>query len=250
MREPGSPPRLRPRTWPRPQEPTRQRSRSSPPPPISPDLTTNGSLWSVPGSGWRWRGRALRRGGHGSWGRRGTDSQGWGQHAAASYLPRSPPRWARRAAARTPGCSRRPAWRTRVPARRGLGGADLAGPGSQGGGRPGLCRIPPDQPRRRQALAISYGSPRAVSRSVDLARCAVAAIYGRREASRPRRPRSHGAAVLPRRLRPACRCSRRPRRRPGPAANWRGKSTAGEHRPLPRRPRRSGGRAGSTRTGA
>ena len=42
--------------------------------------------------------------------------------------------------------------------------------------------LPTDQPRRRQALAILYRSPRAVSRSVDLARYAVAAIYGRREA--------------------------------------------------------------------
>ena len=42
--------------------------------------------------------------------------------------------------------------------------------------------LPVDQPRRRQALAILYRSPRAVSRSVDLARYAVAAIYGRREA--------------------------------------------------------------------
>lgn len=41
--------------------------------------------------------------------------------------------------------------------------------------------LPLDQPRRRQALAILYRSPRMVSRSVDLARYAVAAIYGRRE---------------------------------------------------------------------
>jgi DNA-binding SARP family transcriptional activator len=41
--------------------------------------------------------------------------------------------------------------------------------------------LPLDQPRRRQALAILYRSPRLVSRSVDLARYAVAAIYGRRE---------------------------------------------------------------------
>jgi len=40
--------------------------------------------------------------------------------------------------------------------------------------------LPLDQPRRRQALAILYRSPRVVSRSVDLARYAVAAIYGRR----------------------------------------------------------------------
>jgi DNA-binding SARP family transcriptional activator len=41
--------------------------------------------------------------------------------------------------------------------------------------------IPLDQPRRREALSILYRSPRAVSRSVDLARYAVAAIYGKRE---------------------------------------------------------------------
>jgi tetratricopeptide (TPR) repeat protein len=41
--------------------------------------------------------------------------------------------------------------------------------------------LPLHQPRRRQALAILYRSPRTVSRSVDLARYAVAAIYQRRE---------------------------------------------------------------------
>jgi len=41
--------------------------------------------------------------------------------------------------------------------------------------------LPLDQPRRRQALAVLYRSPRAVSRGVDLARYAVAAIYQRRE---------------------------------------------------------------------
>ena len=46
---------------------------------------------------------------------------------------------------------------------------------------PDYVGLPADQPRRRQALAILYRSPRAVSRSVDLARYAVAAIYGRRE---------------------------------------------------------------------
>jgi len=38
-----------------------------------------------------------------------------------------------------------------------------------------------DQPRRRQALTILYRSPQVVSRSVDLARYAVGAIYGRRD---------------------------------------------------------------------
>jgi DNA-binding SARP family transcriptional activator len=46
---------------------------------------------------------------------------------------------------------------------------------------PGYSGLPMDQPRRRQALTILYRSPRVVSRSVDLARYAVAAIYGRRE---------------------------------------------------------------------
>jgi len=41
--------------------------------------------------------------------------------------------------------------------------------------------LPLHQPRRRQALAVLYRSSRAVSRSVDLARYAVAAIYQRRE---------------------------------------------------------------------
>ena len=46
---------------------------------------------------------------------------------------------------------------------------------------PDYVGLPMDQPRRRQALAILYRSPRVVSRSVDLARYAVAAIYGRRD---------------------------------------------------------------------
>ena len=46
---------------------------------------------------------------------------------------------------------------------------------------PEYVGIPLDQPRRRQALATLYRSPGAVPRSVDLARWAVAAIYGRRE---------------------------------------------------------------------
>ena len=46
---------------------------------------------------------------------------------------------------------------------------------------PAYIGLPLDQPRRRQALAILYRSPRVVSRGVDLARYAVAAIYGRRE---------------------------------------------------------------------
>jgi DNA-binding SARP family transcriptional activator len=41
--------------------------------------------------------------------------------------------------------------------------------------------LPLHQPRRRQALAILYQSSRTVSRSVDLARYAVAAIYQRRD---------------------------------------------------------------------
>jgi DNA-binding SARP family transcriptional activator len=46
---------------------------------------------------------------------------------------------------------------------------------------PGYVGLPLDQPRRRQALAILYRSHRVVSRGVDLARYAVAAIYGSRE---------------------------------------------------------------------
>jgi DNA-binding SARP family transcriptional activator len=46
---------------------------------------------------------------------------------------------------------------------------------------PQYVGLPMDQPRRRQALTVLYRSPRAVSRSVDLARYAVAAIYGRRD---------------------------------------------------------------------
>jgi DNA-binding SARP family transcriptional activator len=46
---------------------------------------------------------------------------------------------------------------------------------------PEYVGLPLDQPRRRQALAILYRSSRVVSRSVDLARYAVAAIYARRE---------------------------------------------------------------------
>jgi DNA-binding SARP family transcriptional activator len=46
---------------------------------------------------------------------------------------------------------------------------------------PDYIGLPADQPRRRRALAILYESPRALSRSVDLARYAVAAIYGRRD---------------------------------------------------------------------
>jgi DNA-binding SARP family transcriptional activator len=47
---------------------------------------------------------------------------------------------------------------------------------------PDYVGLPMDQPTRRRALAILYRSPRTVPRSVDLARYAVAAIYGRREA--------------------------------------------------------------------
>lgn len=47
---------------------------------------------------------------------------------------------------------------------------------------PDYAGLPADQPRRGRALAILYRSPREVSRSVDLARYAVAAIYGRRDA--------------------------------------------------------------------
>jgi DNA-binding SARP family transcriptional activator len=46
---------------------------------------------------------------------------------------------------------------------------------------PEYVGLPLDQPRRRRALAILYRSPRVVSRGVDLARYAVAAIYGSRE---------------------------------------------------------------------
>ena len=46
---------------------------------------------------------------------------------------------------------------------------------------PDYVGLPIDQPKRRQALTILYRSPRAVSRSVDLARYAVGAIYGRRD---------------------------------------------------------------------
>ena len=46
---------------------------------------------------------------------------------------------------------------------------------------PRYVGLPMDQPRRRQALTVLYRSPQAISRSVDLARYAVAAIYGRRE---------------------------------------------------------------------
>jgi DNA-binding SARP family transcriptional activator len=46
---------------------------------------------------------------------------------------------------------------------------------------PQYVGLPMDQPKRRQALAVLYRSPRAVSRSVDMARYAVAAIYGRRD---------------------------------------------------------------------
>jgi DNA-binding SARP family transcriptional activator len=46
---------------------------------------------------------------------------------------------------------------------------------------PEYVGLPMDQPRRRQALTILYRSPQLVSRGVDLARYAVAAIYGRRD---------------------------------------------------------------------
>jgi hypothetical protein len=46
---------------------------------------------------------------------------------------------------------------------------------------PDYVGLPMDQPRRRQALTILYRSPMAVTRSVDLARYAVGAIYGRRD---------------------------------------------------------------------
>ena len=46
---------------------------------------------------------------------------------------------------------------------------------------PRYVGLPMDQPRRRQALTVLYRSPGAFSRSVDLARYAVAAIYGRRD---------------------------------------------------------------------
>jgi DNA-binding SARP family transcriptional activator len=45
---------------------------------------------------------------------------------------------------------------------------------------PEYAGLPMDQPRRRQALTILYQSAPVVSRSVDLARYAVAAIYGQR----------------------------------------------------------------------
>lgn len=45
----------------------------------------------------------------------------------------------------------------------------------------GYAGLPLDQPRRRQALAVLYRSPRVAPRGVDLARYAVAAIYGSRE---------------------------------------------------------------------
>jgi DNA-binding SARP family transcriptional activator len=46
---------------------------------------------------------------------------------------------------------------------------------------PAYVGLPLDQPKRRQALATLYRSPRVLSRGVDLARYAVAAIYGSRE---------------------------------------------------------------------
>jgi DNA-binding SARP family transcriptional activator len=46
---------------------------------------------------------------------------------------------------------------------------------------PEYAGLPMDQPRRRKALTILYQSPPVVSRSVDLARYAVAAIYGQRD---------------------------------------------------------------------
>jgi DNA-binding SARP family transcriptional activator len=46
---------------------------------------------------------------------------------------------------------------------------------------PEYAGLPMDQPRRRQALTILYQSSPVVSRSVDLARYAVAAIYGQRD---------------------------------------------------------------------
>jgi DNA-binding SARP family transcriptional activator len=46
---------------------------------------------------------------------------------------------------------------------------------------PDYAGLPMDQPRRRQALTILYQSPPVALRSVDLARYAVAAIYGQRD---------------------------------------------------------------------
>ena len=65
---------------------------------------------------------------------------------------------------------------------------------------PGHVGLPLDESVRRQALAVLYRSPRPVTRSVDLARDAVAAIYQKRD-SVPRRggPGSDGTALSARR---------------------------------------------------
>jgi hypothetical protein len=60
---------------------------------------------------------------------------------------------------------------------------------------PGHAGLPQDESARRQALAVLYRSPQPVTRSVDLARYAIAAIYQRRD-SVPAEAARHPAVLL------------------------------------------------------
>jgi DNA-binding SARP family transcriptional activator len=108
-------------------------------------------------------------------------AQGEGQHAAAGYLAEVT------AALGTAGSSAH-AWLL-APAGLAYAGSlrneawaalTLLALDRKEAADPGYVGLPLDQPRRRQALTILYRSPRVIPRSVELARYAVAAIYGRR----------------------------------------------------------------------
>jgi DNA-binding SARP family transcriptional activator len=109
-------------------------------------------------------------------------AQGEGAHAAASYL-------AQIATALGTAGSAAHAWQL-APAGLAYAGSSRDEPWAaltllaldhKEATDPDYAGLPMDQPRRRQALTILYQSPPVVSRSVDLARYAVAAIYGQRD---------------------------------------------------------------------
>jgi len=99
---------------------------------------------------------------------------------------------------------------------------------------PEYVGLPMDQPRRRQALTILYRSPQVVTRSVDLARYAVGAIYGRRD-SVPAEAAQDPTVLLYLLggLRPVLPLFEEAARQAGSTASWRGKSTAGPASPAP-----------------
>ena len=103
--------------------------------------------------------------------------------------------------------------------------------------------LPLDESRRRQALAVLYRSPQPVTRSVDLARYAVAAIYQRRD-SVPAEAAQDPTVLLYLlgALRPALPVVRGSGGSgPGPRRTGAGGPLPGEYCPLARRPGRPPG---------